>query len=51
MNNTAKQHSFWGPMLVLITAVILFALGIAMGEPASFFEKAIRVCTQCIGLG
>ena len=32
-------------------AAIFLGIGFSTGEPQSYFQKAIQVCTQCIGLG
>lgn len=38
-------------LLVLILALIMMFIGYSNGEHRSYFQKAILVCTQCIGLG
>lgn len=38
-------------LLVIIAALLLMFAGFRNGEHASYFQKAIMVCTQCIGLG
>ncbi len=37
--------------LLVAGGFILIALGIWSGEAGIVFEKAIRVCLECIGLG
>jgi hypothetical protein len=39
------------PALLLLIGLALTILGLWVEEPANYFEKAIRVCTQCIGIG
>jgi len=38
-------------LLVIIAALLLMFAGFRNGEHASYFQKAVMVCTQCIGLG
>ncbi len=38
-------------LIVLLLALILVFIGYNNGEHRSYFQKAILVCTQCIGLG
>ncbi|OGQ94974.1 MAG: hypothetical protein A2521_06375 [Deltaproteobacteria bacterium RIFOXYD12_FULL_57_12] len=39
------------PFLVLLFFVILFALGVAAGEPRRVLEQAVSICLSCIGIG
>ncbi len=51
---TTRQNSGQVPILPLITlllALILMFIGFRNGEHRSYFQKAVMVCTQCIGLG
>ncbi|HNS08570.1 MAG TPA: CD1871A family CXXC motif-containing protein [Candidatus Ozemobacteraceae bacterium] len=38
-------------IIILLAAVALMLIGFKNGEHRSYFQKAILVCTQCIGLG
>lgn len=38
-------------IIVLVIAVLMMLAGFKNGEHRSYFQKAIMVCTQCIGLG
>ena len=38
-------------ILLLIFGAVLIAAGIAEGEYMAVFEKAIRICLECIGIG
>lgn len=54
MTSNQEQHkSFIRPVSVIIVvlAVILLFIGYQNGEHKSYFQKAVMVCTQCIGLG
>lgn len=35
----------------LILALISIGVGIYMNQPAIIFQKAIRICLECIGIG
>ena len=36
---------------VLLIALILIAAGILQGEMTVIFEKSIRICLECLGIG
>ena len=38
-------------VVLLAVAVVLIGVGIAVGEPGVVLQKAIYICTECIGLG
>lgn len=38
-------------IFVLLVALALIVIGFKNGEHRSYFQKAVMVCTQCIGLG
>ncbi len=48
MKNNKK--AFFGYALAIIGAVMM-AFGVADGEHREVFEKAIRICLECIGIG
>ncbi len=39
------------PLITLLLALIMMFIGFRNGEHRSYFQKAVMVCTQCIGLG
>jgi hypothetical protein len=50
--NSQNQKSGFGIGIVfLLLALLLVAAGYRNNEHQSYFQKAIMVCTQCIGLG
>ncbi|HNX74244.1 MAG TPA: CD1871A family CXXC motif-containing protein [Candidatus Rifleibacterium sp.] len=38
-------------IITLLLALILIFIGFSNGEHRSYFQKAVMICTQCIGLG
>ncbi|MBU1105903.1 MAG: thioredoxin [Candidatus Riflebacteria bacterium] len=38
-------------VLLIVAALLLMFAGFRNGEHLSYFQKAVMVCTQCIGLG
>ncbi len=51
-NPVTEPKSFrLSTLLVIIVALLLMFAGFRNGEHASYFQKAVMVCTQCIGLG
>jgi hypothetical protein len=38
-------------VLMVILAALMMALGVMRGEAREVFQKAMRVCLECIGLG
>ncbi len=37
--------------LLVVLAVCLIALGLVLGGPYAVWQKAARLCMECIGLG
>ena len=40
-----------GPIMALMFFLVLWFVGIALGEPERVMELARQVCLSCIGLG
>lgn len=38
-------------LALLCVGFVLLILGIARGEVATVFEKAVRICLECVGIG
>jgi hypothetical protein len=38
-------------IVIIIVAILLMFAGFKNGDHLVYFQKAIMVCTQCIGLG
>ena len=36
---------------LIVVSVVLMVLGGLRGEPRAVFNKAVKVCMQCIGIG
>ena len=41
----------WIALLPLLVAVVFLAVGICRGEAEAGWQKAVRICMECIGLG
>jgi hypothetical protein len=39
------------PFILVILFLVLVVIGINLGDVSSVFEKAIRVCLSCMGIG
>jgi len=39
------------PFLVILLFLFLFLAGLNLGEPAFVWERAVRICLSCIGIG
>jgi len=39
------------PAALLTGGIALFVVGIVRGEAFTVFQKAIRICLECIGIG
>ncbi|MDD3002003.1 MAG: CD1871A family CXXC motif-containing protein [Candidatus Riflebacteria bacterium] len=51
MNKTSRTQSKLPAVIIAVLALLLIFIGIKNGEHLSYFNKAVMVCTQCIGLG
>ncbi|MDA3971699.1 MAG: CD1871A family CXXC motif-containing protein [Desulfobulbaceae bacterium] len=54
MTRKRKQRDYSirkAPILVIATALVVWAAGVATGEPARVLEQACQICLSCIGLG
>ncbi len=38
-------------IFILIFALSMIVVGVVMGEHLSVFQKSIRICLECIGIG
>lgn len=47
----AVKNRTFSALAVLLLALALLLLGVSRGEPELVLQKAVRVCTECIGLG
>lgn len=47
----SKKAALIVSSLVLLAGVALMIAGIFRGEAQTVFEKAIRICMECIGIG
>jgi hypothetical protein len=47
MEQKTKKISF----VVLFIFLILFVIGINMNEASAVWEKAVKICFSCIGIG
>ena len=47
METPPRQGPFW----ILLLFVVLFVLGINLGEVPVVLEKAVNLCLSCIGIG
>lgn len=46
-----KKSSKLVPCLMLCAGILMTALGVWRGEAETVFEKAIRICLECVGIG
>lgn len=60
MKKTEKKSGFWTnlndcfplPGIGLVSAgIVMMAYGISRGEMSVVFDKAVRICMECIGIG
>lgn len=45
-----RKYNLYG-FLLLLLGVGLITVGIINGEYADVFQKAVRICLECIGIG
>ena len=50
-NRDRPGRSFNRSVGLLLIFLLLFLLGIALGEPARVLEQARSICLECIGIG
>ena len=43
--------SFFITLSVFLCGVAFILIGVLRGEPLAVFQKAIRICLECIGVG
>ena len=48
---TQPRRANWPAVILVVLSLLLIAAGFRNGEHKSYFQKAILICTQCIGLG
>jgi hypothetical protein len=48
---TESRRLKFSTLLLIVAALLLMFAGFKNGEHRSYFQKAVMVCTQCIGLG
>ncbi len=46
-----KRVSILPGLLLAACGLLLMILGILRGEAGAVFEKAVRICLECIGIG
>ena len=46
-----KTFPRWVGPLVVLLGVGSMAIGISRGEMTTVFDKAVRICLECIGIG
>ncbi|NLG24274.1 MAG: thioredoxin [Clostridiales bacterium] len=47
----ARQARIWASLALALLGVAGIAIGAARGEVAAYFQKAVVVCMECIGIG
>jgi len=51
-SNKDKNHKLRKePIFILSFFLLIWFVGISLGEPVRVLEQAIRVCLSCIGIG
>ncbi|MBE6350703.1 MAG: thioredoxin [Spirochaetaceae bacterium] len=46
-----KNRKTISALIILIIGIIFVLLGICRGEPFVIFNKATKICLECIGIG
>lgn len=46
-----RKSSRLVPCFMLCVGILLTAFGIWRGEAETVFEKAVRICLECVGIG
>ena len=39
------------PIVILLAGILMMVFGILRGELQMIYQKAIRICLECIGIG
>lgn len=47
----AKRSLRKAPFVVISAFLLLWLIGVAIGEPGRVLEQAVQVCLSCIGIG
>lgn len=45
------MKKYLSAVLLILLAVLLIVIGIVLHQPESVFNKAVRICMECVGLG
>jgi len=40
-----------GPFIVIASFLVIWFIGISLGEPVRVIEQAVSICLSCIGIG
>lgn len=52
LRKTNKRYSVRKDSIIVLSFfLVLWAIGIATGEPLRVLEQAVQVCLSCIGIG
>ena len=49
-NKSTKKRKIYS-VIFIVLALILCFVGVNKGEFNKYYQKAINICTQCIGIG
>lgn len=51
MNSKKKSFDYSIVLILLLISCVLILVGALTGQPQSVFNKGIRICLECIGIG